>query len=456
MASRGRVWELSDSEEEEEEKEEDAPITLAPPPVEESVEARSEKESTNERVSMELRYPEFGAPVDDAHDGEFGEWRTVPGFSSEKLVVSSMGWYRTFCGGRWFHPSRGNLNPSSYRSMSINKNGYPVHALVCRAFNGPCTKGQTCDHIDCKGPKDDNRAINLRWATRSEQNMNQKMSNPHNIGKPILVRHKDWPTNTPWMYYLSSLAAEKALGVTHLRHGACKRAKDGTVRRMSGFEAKWAPPCESQDNLPPETEEAPPPREQRENGVNYLDDQPERWAASHRFPDRLWVSTRGRIQSKLPNGDDWGYKRTAKAGTCVVYPQAHGKGVHILVFETFVHPVVYPETIDHVNRDTEDCRLVNLRAASKSEQRLNRTRKPTSEIHDSMKTPVEARPYFSADPWEWFESACEAARTLNTRLPVKGFHAGNLMKVVRGKISQHRGYEFRAAPRKRKREGAEK
>jgi hypothetical protein len=43
---------------------------------------------------------------------------------------------------------------------------YRVHRLVCAAFRGPCPPGHECAHND--GDRANNRASNLRWATRLE------------------------------------------------------------------------------------------------------------------------------------------------------------------------------------------------------------------------------------------------------------------------------------------------
>ena len=404
------------------------------------------------RVSMELSEPQFGAPVDDAFDGKYGKWRMVPGFAAEKLMVSDQGWVRVGRKWGWMQPSLGCLTRHGYRKVTVDRRPYMVHVLVCRAFNGPCPEGHTCDHINHEGPKDDNRASNLRWATPSDQIKNQKTHRPRSSGQPILVRHRDWPEEREWAEYASALAAEKALDVNNLCAAARKRAEDGTVWYNGGYEAKWAPPREPQGDLPPETDEPPPPREEREGGVNYLDDQPERWEPSLRFPEKLWVSTRGRVQSKNTRGDGWGHRHTPTPGYCVVYPKACGVRLHILAFETFVCRVVRPNTVDHINRDTTDARLVNLRIATRSEQAANRTYKPASEINDSRKTPVEARPLGSEDAWEWFESVREAVRALGARFPGTKFHPGPVSGVVRGRCSQHAGYEFRAAERKREEE----
>lgn len=69
----------------------------------------------------------------------------------------------------------GRLHRTYYRT-SVTKDKIKrcrmVHQLICEAFNGPCPdkKKYTVDHIDRN--RLNNKANNLRWATRSEQRRN--------------------------------------------------------------------------------------------------------------------------------------------------------------------------------------------------------------------------------------------------------------------------------------------
>ena len=70
----------------------------------------------------------------------------------------------------------GNINKNFYYSININNKRYNMHYLICLAFNGnpPGIYGKeiTVDHID-RDPRN-NKSINLRWATPSEQINNTK------------------------------------------------------------------------------------------------------------------------------------------------------------------------------------------------------------------------------------------------------------------------------------------
>lgn len=57
-----------------------------------------------------------------------------------------------------------------YATVNLFKDGvaktFPVHRIVAEAFCGPCPASHECAHEN--GDHSDNRAENLRWATRAE------------------------------------------------------------------------------------------------------------------------------------------------------------------------------------------------------------------------------------------------------------------------------------------------
>lgn len=52
-----------------------------------------------------------------------------------------------------------------------------VHRLVLEAFDGPCPEGMECRHLD--GDPTNNRLANLRWGTRSENNLDRVAHGTH-------------------------------------------------------------------------------------------------------------------------------------------------------------------------------------------------------------------------------------------------------------------------------------
>lgn len=96
-------------------------------------------------------------------------WKSVPGFEGQ-YDVSSQGRVRTFrrgANGRLLKPGR---MPQGHLSVALGRgNSQCVHKLVLLAFVGPPPKGCECLHGN--GDPSDNRLENLRWGTRSENNI---------------------------------------------------------------------------------------------------------------------------------------------------------------------------------------------------------------------------------------------------------------------------------------------
>jgi hypothetical protein len=119
------------------------------------------------------------------------EWRAVVGFEG-RYEVSSLGRVRSLsrverlkcaCG----HGFVSRLKRGQLLKLSVRTDGYlkvglhgeeghqrqaSVHRTVCTAFHGPPAPGMDAAHGD--GVKTNNRADNLRWATRA-QNMADKV-----------------------------------------------------------------------------------------------------------------------------------------------------------------------------------------------------------------------------------------------------------------------------------------
>ena len=105
----------------------------------------------------------------------YRDYRRVEGY--EDYIVSNY--------GEVFSTKR--INGTYWRKLSIIKSVYPqvvlsmgkaktftIHVLVGNAFIGKRTNGLEFDHIDRN--KTNNRADNLRLATRSEQSINTRLN----------------------------------------------------------------------------------------------------------------------------------------------------------------------------------------------------------------------------------------------------------------------------------------
>ena len=304
---------------------------------------------------------------------DHGEWRSVPGFPPTLLIVSSLGFVRSknTRGNELSAPFIGSLAPNGYLKTRVKGTTYYVHHFVCRAFCGPRRPDTTADHItkydgDWKRERSDNRALNLRWATWSEQQLNKK---------------KRLPTT-------------------------CMR--------------KPAVPAESQRNL-----------------------QDEEW---RKVNNRLYVSNMGRAQQRTSRGTAWGHKYTPKPCTGMVYANIQGaQKFHTVAFCAFGGVLLPGQTVDHIDQDTTNNKLSNLRAATHSEQNLNQTRTLGPGSNVQRKTALEGRPVDCTDGhWERFDSQKGAATILTKRME-RPFQQSAIGKVMRGKIQQTAGWVFRNA-----------
>jgi hypothetical protein len=112
-----------------------------------------------------------------AFDGIAPEWRECKGFPGYE--VNNFGEVRR--GGQPRQAYRTNLG---YKALKIQtpsgRKHCLVHVLVAEAFHGPRPPGMQVDHINHQ--RDDNRAANLRWLSRSD-NLLRRVA-PNLGGKP--------------------------------------------------------------------------------------------------------------------------------------------------------------------------------------------------------------------------------------------------------------------------------
>lgn len=112
------------------------------------------------------------------------EWRRVTVSPYRSYEVSSDG--RIKRDGREL---KGDCDKQGYRSVLLSyaglKRRFRLHRLICEAFHGPPPPNADCAHAD--GCPANNRADNLRWATRSENMADAKrhgtFRHPSNAGE---------------------------------------------------------------------------------------------------------------------------------------------------------------------------------------------------------------------------------------------------------------------------------
>ena len=308
----------------------------------------------------------------------YGEWRTVPGFHSQNVQVSSSGHYRlkkqdthnVFCQPRPRGGSESGADKTHREKITFEGNIYLLYHLIARAFHGPRPPNTTCDHID-RDPNN-NKSQNLRWATVSQQLQNRGSPRLSSKSKRVRLLNNKVP-GSEWLTFDSVSEAAKQLNI---RKGNISLVARGRRRSVKGYSAEFLDANENQECLPAFDDsnmEQPP----LDNDVVGPSQEVEVWLDAPDV-DNLKVSTRGRIQTRNSRGIGWGYRRTpvAKKGDryAKVKYQSKTVSVHRIVWLTHVGLIREGMTVDHIISDRKsDNRLVNLRLATSSQQNLNRT-----------------------------------------------------------------------------------
>ena len=359
--------------------------------------------------------------IRDAH----GEWLTVPGFSSDKLRVSTLGYYviRMQTGG-WTKPSLGYQTSSGYRTVMIDKIMYKVHFITCTAFWGVRPDSSYTPQHGLGG-KGDNSIENIKgWATPTQQAKEYRtQSKAKRNGKPIVV-WKQGEDEAHAVYYPSSTAAAQATGAKNLR-----KVANGEYKHSSGYHAKWAEALETQEDLPAKGKA--PDEEWRE--VN----------------SKLWVSNRGRACYKDARGNGWGHRFTPKVSASNEYADIKVGGetklFHRVVFLTFGGVLDEVQCqVDHIDRIKSNNELHNLRSASPAENLANRTLKNRTEILHSLKKAVRGRPVGTI-AWTFEKpSITEAAEALTILLQTKVWQSS--LGVAIRNSRPYNGWEFQFVP----------
>lgn len=110
----------------------------------------------------------------------------------------------------------------------------------------------------------------------------------------------------------------------------------------------------------------------------------------------------------MPSGWAKGYSVRKDKKYLGVRIQGHYHLIHRLVAETFIPNPENKPTVDHINRDTTDNRLCNLRWATHSEQRDN-----SSQVLDAMDLGVRHKD----DPDEWARRNARRIRNIKLQNP---------------------------------------
>jgi len=369
-------------------------------------------------------------------------WAAHPDYAPSEVLVSNRGRVRKrgHAGvGEYEYFTLGSLRKDGYRKVQINGKDRRVHELVCEAFHGPKpSEAHTVDHHHDRNHSN-NRADNLRWATREEQRANQGTHRARSDGKPVLARKVGSPDDAEWTPYASATAAGKALGIHGSNISEVCNPEKTDAHTAGGYEFRHGPPPEDQGDLP--WEELGPPH------ARFCVPR-ERWKLDPESDGRTRVSTRGRVQTKTPSGERWSLRHTPRTASGEVYASVKSKGVHRVVWRAFRpdDPPVNRETIDHIDRDEANNALQNLRRATKSEQKRNQDR-PSADDIARPRTPVLAWKDGASreETAERFVGLHAAARALYARFGTTKFTGSGIGQAAL-KGCRHNHWRFAFVP----------
>jgi hypothetical protein len=355
----------------------------------------------------------------------YGEWRRVPGFW--RILASDEGFIATE--GEW-RVRTPTVGYGHYLRVMCNGTSEKVNLLVARAFHGRPTPDQvSVDHLGGKElprseRRQNNRAINLKWVTYSEQIRNQSKHKAQSNGEPCLVWqvqgnrisskptvYDTTPVVGPAQQFPSLLAASKAFGLDHGSLSRVLKRKTKTVVGTDGkrYTGKWDP--------------------------DLIDLDGEQWKEKAILcRNRLFVSNYGRLQRIYPGGRK-GTKHYPESSDTdnylVVTIDGKPKLVHVLVGELFfIGPKPRNWCIwDHKDRDKQNNHIGNLRPVTREVNATN-----TARQRDFYIWPKD-------DPDQWERSVSQSAteraynlnpRALNAVLHKRPNKHGSVHKTVGG------------------------
>ena len=349
----------------------------------------------------------------------YGVWRRVPGFW--RILASDLGFIMTEGDLRVRTPTVGY---GHYLVVWCNGKIEKVHNLVCRAFKGrPKPDHVSVDHMGGKTlpmaeRRQDNRAVNLEWATLEQQRRNQgEDRKAYSSGEPCLVwevkglsgghQHSVaymTPTGAA-RRFPSATAAAKALG---LERGNLSRVFNGTAKTVAATDGKrytgeWDP---DHTKLPGE-----------------------KWKVywrSENLGRALRISNHGRIQWGYPGR--WGHMHYPLSSDADGYLRVaidhQDKYVHVLVGELFF---IGPKPRnwacwDHKDLDRQNNHILNLHPVTREANSLNRAGQ-----RDFYIWPVN-----NPDDWERCVSQRATARAYNLDVT-------NLNAVLHKRLNKRNG-----------------
>ncbi|WP_334166287.1 NUMOD4 motif-containing HNH endonuclease [Achromobacter mucicolens] len=164
------------------------------------------------------------APV--AGEAHQEEWRPVVGFEG-CYEASSLGAVRSISSGRIL--SRNALAGDGYVKTDLHRGGVRTHGylhrIVAEAFHGPA-EGREVNHKN--GDKLDNRAANLEWVTRAENEMHSRYVLGNLCSRVIAIHTKTGER----IEFPSHAQAERELGINK---DTVRRCLVGELKQTKGW-----------------------------------------------------------------------------------------------------------------------------------------------------------------------------------------------------------------------------
>ena len=157
-------------------------------------------------------------------------WRSIDGYLNYE--VSDVGRIRNVNTGKILKQS---INSNGYYLVSLCNNGkvkkHKTHRIVAHEFIENLCDKPIADHID--GNKTNNCASNLRWATKSENNMNQKPQQKakHSRYKGVSF-HK---LANKWRAYVNKNGKRTELGLFIDEKEAAQKYNEAAIRLFGEF-----------------------------------------------------------------------------------------------------------------------------------------------------------------------------------------------------------------------------
>jgi len=275
---------------------------------------------------------------------DYGEWRCVPGFPEDKLMVSSEGWVKVTSPGISLEhatPTKGSSDQDVRRyKVCVFQKSYFVHRLVCRAFHGPEPDyRQDVDHWD-QNPWN-NKASNLRWVSHQVNSNNQReVIKTNSNARPILGRRVG---AKEWIPYKSAVDASKKL---NLNSGNISQVVRGNYPHTGGYEFKY-----DDASMEPQL----------------LDG--EVWVPLWGYESSWRISNMGRVKNYILKSH-WSKPRTPLPTDDVAYAMVsrHAILVHNAVFKSFKKRNIRPGyLVDHIDSNKSNNKLSNLQELTPSE-----------------------------------------------------------------------------------------